>query len=82
MRELALGEMGKEDWRRDALDTVEQLKSSFIAGHVVLGGGNAALLADELPAGVELGHNRNVYPGGVRLWDTQSDGKTPKWKII
>ncbi len=80
--DIALEEMGKKDWRREALYIVEQLKSSFIADHVVLGGGNAALLADELPAGVELGHNRNVYPGGVRLWDTQSDGKTPKWKII
>jgi elongation factor P len=41
-----------------------------------------ALLEDELPKNVEIGHNRNVYPGGCRLWETLADGKTPKWKFI
>lgn len=80
--DIALEEMGKKDWRREARYIVEQLKSSFIADHVVLGGGNAGLLADELPEGVELGHNRNVFPGGVRLWETDAGGKNSKWRII
>jgi polyphosphate glucokinase len=80
--DAALEEVGKKEWRKEALFIVEQLKSSFIADHVVLGGGNARLLEEDLPAGVELGHNRNVFPGGVRLWETASDGETPKWKII
>ncbi len=80
--DAALEETGKKEWRKEALFIVEQLKSSFIADTCVLGGGNAGLLEDELSKGVELGHNRNVFPGGVRLWETLGDGKTPKWKII
>ncbi len=80
--DAALGELGKKAWRKEALYIVEQLKSSFIAEHVVLGGGNADLLEDDLPEGVELGHNRNVYPGGVRLWETAGDDKTPKWRVL
>ncbi len=80
--DAALAEVGKKDWRKEARFIVEQLKSSFIADHVVLGGGNAVLLEEELPDGVELGHNRNVFPGGVRLWETDASGKNPKWRII
>lgn len=78
----ALQKNGKKTWRKDAIFIVEQLKSSFIADHVVLGGGNAELLEEDLPKGVELGHNRNVFPGGVRLWETAGDGKTPKWRVL
>ncbi len=79
--EEALEKNGKKTWRREALFVIEQLKSSFIAEQVVLGGGNASLLADELPKGVELGHNRNAFPGGLRLWETDDAGK-PKWRVI
>ncbi len=79
--DIALERDGKKAWRKEAIYVVEQLKSSFIAEHVVLGGGNAGLLEDELPKGVELGHNRNAFPGGVRLWETDADGK-PKWRVI
>jgi polyphosphate glucokinase len=73
--------IGKKAWRKEAKRAIEQLKIAFIANHVVLGGGNAKLL-EELPDDVGLGHNRNVYPGGVRLWETDADGKTLKWKFI
>ena len=78
----ALGKGGKKTGRTDAIFVVEQLKSSFIADHVVLGGGNAELLEEDRPKGVELGHNRNVFPGGVRLWEIAGDGKTPKWRVL
>ena len=73
--------LGKKEWQRETLNAIEHLKLAVIADYVVLGGGNARSL-EKLPDGFELGHNRNVYPGGVRLWETQADGKTPKWKIL
>jgi polyphosphate glucokinase len=57
------------------------LKKSLIADYVVLGGGNAKKL-DELPEGSELGHNRNAFPGGVRLWQTEPKTGRPKWRIM
>jgi polyphosphate glucokinase len=80
--EAGLEKIGKKTWRKETTRAIEQLKIAFIADRVVLGGGNAKLLEEELPKNVELGHNRNVYPGGVRLWETLADGKTPKWKFI
>jgi predicted NBD/HSP70 family sugar kinase len=79
--EAGMLRLGKKAWRKEATRAIEQMKIAFIADRVVLGGGNAKLL-EELPSDVELGHNRNVYPGGVRLWETEADGKTPKWKFI
>jgi polyphosphate glucokinase len=73
--------LGKKEWRKEATRAIEQLKIAFIADQVALGGGNAKLI-EELPEGVVLGHNRNVYPGGVRLWETLADGKTPKWRVL
>ncbi len=74
--------LGKKAWRMEARRAIEQLKIAFIADRVVLGGGNAKLLEDELPKNVELGHNRNVYPGGCRLWETDATGKSAKWRFI
>jgi hypothetical protein len=57
------------------------LKKSLIADYVVLGGGSAKRL-DELPDGVELGHNRNAFLGGVRLWQIDPRTRRPKWRIL
>jgi polyphosphate glucokinase len=48
---------------------------------VVLGGGNAKKLK-QLPEGAELGHNRNAFLGGVRLWQVDPRTRRPKWKVI
>jgi polyphosphate glucokinase len=48
---------------------------------VMLGGGNAKVLS-QLPPGTELGHNRNAYLGGCRMWETDPRTKRPKWNII
>jgi predicted NBD/HSP70 family sugar kinase len=58
---------GKKKWRRYVADVVKRLKAAFEADYVVLGGGNSTHLKD-LPAGAELGDNRNAFIGGVRLW--------------
>lgn len=74
-------ELGDKEWQREVVYAVAQLKKSLIADYVVLGGGNAKKL-DELPEGSELGHNRNAFPGGVRLWQTEPKTSGPKWRIM
>jgi polyphosphate glucokinase len=74
-------ELGDKEWQREVVYAVAQLKKSLIANYVVLGGGNAKKL-DELPEGSELGHNRNAFPGGVRLWQTEPKTSRPKWRIM
>jgi polyphosphate glucokinase len=57
------------------------LKKSLIADYVVLGGGGAKKF-DQLPEGVEMGHNRNAFLGGVRLWQTDPGTRKAKWQIL
>ncbi len=76
-----LDELGEKEWQYQTMQAVAQLKKSFIADCVVLGGGNAKKLK-ELPKGAELGHNRNAFLGGVRLWQVDPRTHRPKWKIM
>jgi hypothetical protein len=76
-----LQELGKKTWERETVRAIRLLKQAFIADHVVLGGGNAKVI-ETLPEGVELGHNRNAYPGGCRLWETSPASRRPRWRII
>jgi len=76
-----LDSLGKKEWQRETMHALEHLKSAFIADHVVLGGGNAKLI-EKLPDGFEFGHNRNAYPGGVRLWETDPETRRPRWRIM
>lgn len=73
--------LGEKVWQRDVQHALVQLKKSLIADYVVLGGGNAKDL-NEIPKGIELGHNRNAFLGGVRLWQTDSRSRRPKWQIL
>jgi hypothetical protein len=73
--------VGEKVWQRDVQHALVQLKKSLIADYVVLGGGNAKELK-EIPKGVELGHNRNAFLGGVRLWQIDSRTRRPKWQIL
>lgn len=72
---------GQKTWEPVVLAAIRQLKIAFIADYIVLGGGNAKLFK-KLPKGVELGHNRNAYLGGTRLWQTKAKTRRPKWNII
>jgi predicted NBD/HSP70 family sugar kinase len=76
-----LARIGEKDWQRDVAHAIVQLKKSLIADYVVLGGGNAKRV-DELPEGVERGHNRNAFLGGTRLWQTDVRTRRPKWQIL
>jgi hypothetical protein len=73
--------LGEKAWQRDVQHALVQLKKSLIADYVVLGGGNAKEL-DQIPKGIELGHNRNAFLGGVRLWQTDSRTRRPKWRVL
>jgi len=73
--------LGRKVWEREVRFCVTQLKLSLIADYVILGGGNAKFLS-RLPRGTELGHNRNAYLGGCRMWERDPRTKRPKWNII
>jgi polyphosphate glucokinase len=75
-----LERLGEKAWRKEVLYCVAQLKLSFVADTVVLGGGNVKKMK-RLPRGVKKGDNRNAFPGGCRLWETDRTGK-PRWRIL
>jgi len=76
-----LARLGEKTWRRDVEHALVQLKKALIADYVVLGGGNAKKF-DELPQGIERGHNRNAFFGGTRLWQIDPHTQRPKWQIL
>ena len=76
-----LKKLGEKRWESEVVRSVMLLKKALIADYVVLGGGSAKKL-DRLPEGVELGHNRNAFPGGVRLWQTEPHTRRAKWQIL
>jgi len=78
--DVGLKKFGEKRWQTEVKRVVTELKKSFIADYVVLGGGNAKCLS-RLPRGVALGHNRNAFTGGTRLWQSGPRGK-PTWNII
>jgi predicted NBD/HSP70 family sugar kinase len=70
-----------DKWERDVFAIVRQMKKALIADYVVLGGGLSQVLR-ALPEGTELGHNRNAFLGGQRLWQTNHVTGSPRWRIL
>jgi polyphosphate glucokinase len=62
-----LKRLGKKKWRRRVLDVVARLTAALEVDDVVLGGGNAKLLA-RLPRGVRRVDNERALVGGTLLW--------------
>src|SRR2546430_897485 len=79
--ESGMKKPGGKTWKREVLRAVLLLKKSLIADYVVVGGGSAKKF-DTLPSGIERGHNRNAFLGGVRLWQIDPRARRPKWKIM
>jgi hypothetical protein len=73
--------LGERAWKNEVRHAVRQLKKSFIADYVVLGGGNAKRFKT-LPEGIEPGNNRNAFLGGIRLWETVRRTRQKKWRVI
>ena len=78
--EAGLEKFGEKRWQAEVRRVVLDLKKSFIADYVVLGGGNAKLV-EKWPPRIALGHNRNAFTGGMRLWQNGAKG-APVWNII
>ncbi len=76
-----LDRLGQRAWREEVLYCVAQLRLSFIADTVVLGGGNVKQM-DRLPRGVKKGDNRNAFLGGCRLWEIDRESGKPRWRIL
>lgn len=76
-----LEHLGKKKWMREVEYAIGQLKRSFIADYVVLGGGNTRFFK-RLPKGIESGDNKNAFRGGVRLWDMDPRTGKKKWCVI
>ena len=76
-----IDKLGAKEWEREVTFAVNQLKKSVIADYVVLGGGKAKKLK-KLPGDTKLGHNRNAFMGGVRLWQNDPATGRPRWKIM
>ncbi len=72
--------LGLKRWKREVIYAVAQLKKSFIADYVVLGGGNVHRFK-RLPGGIERGKNENAFLGGLRLWEKNPRTGKRKWQV-
>jgi polyphosphate glucokinase len=73
--------LGEKKWKREVAYAVTQLKKSFIADYVILGGGLVHRLR-RLPRGTERGRNENALLGGIRLWETTRNSRELKWRVL
>jgi hypothetical protein len=73
--------LGQRKWKHEVIYAVMQLKRSFIADYVVLGGGNVRRLKT-VPRGIEKGQNANAFLGGIRLWETKRHSRELKWHVL
>jgi hypothetical protein len=73
--------LGEKKWKREVMYAVTQLKKSFIADYVVLGGGLVHRFG-RLPKGIEHGRNENAFLGGIRLWEVEKRAGRRKWRVI
>jgi predicted NBD/HSP70 family sugar kinase len=73
--------LGEKKWKREVIYAVTQLKRSFIADYVVLGGGNVRRF-HTLSEGIEPGQNENAFLGGLRLWETKRNSRELKWRVL
>jgi glucose-6-phosphate isomerase len=60
--------------KREVAYAVTQLRKSFVADYVVLGGGLVHRFGRP-PEGTERGQNENAFLGGIRLWETKKHSR-------
>ena len=73
--------LGQKKWKREVIYAVVQLRKSFIADYVVLGGGLVHRFG-RLPKGIKHGRNENALLGGIRLWETKRNSRELKWRVF
>jgi len=62
---------GRKKWQKEVFKVVAELRAALEADQIMIGGGNAKKLK-KLPPGTKLGHNRNAFVGGLRMWQEGS----------
>src|SRR5204863_9152590 len=72
--------LGEREWKREVIYAVKQLKPSFIADYVVLGGGNVHRFT-ALPKGIARGQNENAFFGGARWSQKKEHSRQSKWCV-
>jgi polyphosphate glucokinase len=60
---------GTKKWNKRVSQMIDVLHTLFHWDHLYLGGGNAAKVTGDLPAGVSVIDNTAGILGGIRLWD-------------
>jgi hypothetical protein len=73
--------LGEKKWKREVAYAVTQLRESFVADYVVLGGGLVYRFG-RLPEGTERGQNENAFLGGIRLWETRKHSRELRWLVL
>ena len=76
-----LRRLGEKKWKREVAYAVIQLRKSFVADYVVLGGGLVHRFK-RLPEGTKRGQNENAFLGGMRLWEDRNDSRELKWMVL
>jgi polyphosphate glucokinase len=76
-----LESLGLKKWQREVTYAVTQLKKSFIADYLVLGGGLVHRFR-RLPKGTVRGRNENAFLGGIRLWESKRNSRELKWHVL
>jgi polyphosphate glucokinase len=80
-----LEKLGKAAWQREVVEATEMLRKAIDADHVLLGGGNAALV-DPLPPHTRRGGNDDAFAGGFRLWEeiVEPHDRKPSntWRVV
>src|SRR5205809_831759 len=76
-----LESLREKKWKREVTYAVTQLRKSFIADYVVLGGGLVHRFR-QLRKGIERGRNENAFLGGIRLWETKKNSSELKWRVL
>ena len=69
----ALKEIGAAKWQARVRRVIAQLETLVTYDTLLIGGGNAKLIAFDLPANVRVVDNEAGILGGVRLWDPEQD---------
>jgi len=73
--------LGEKKWKREVIYAAVQLKKSFIADYVVIGGGRVHHFG-RLPNGSERGRNENAFLGVLRLWEVNKHSGELKWRVL
>src|SRR5204862_1090110 len=73
--DAGLKKFGEKRWQTEVKRVISELKKSFIAEYVVLGGGNAKCV-QTWPVGTAIGHNRNAFTGRDRVWTNGTRGQS------